>query len=86
MYTVEFIEDYCQVVTLDENNRHTDVTVFIEDAGVFIQQYPDYKRNSEPNLIYMSFQQFKDVMDAMSMPEGIYNRIRFNARKEKETK
>jgi len=86
MYTVEFIEDYCQVVTLDDHGQHTDVTVFIEDAGVFIQQYPDGERESKPNLVYMSFQQFNDILDAMKMPEGIYNRIRISARKEEEAK
>ena len=86
MYTVEFIEDYCQIVTLDKEDIRNDVSVFIEDDGVFIQQYSSDKPNTKPDIIYMSFQQFKDVMDAMKMPEGIYNRIRINARKEKEAK
>jgi|TARA_R110000744_G_scaffold25597_4_gene63411 hypothetical protein len=71
MYTVEFEPDASIITTLDQQELHEDVEVVItDDAVVYIRQYDE--QFDRHDLIYMSHQQFMDIIAAYNSKEGAY--------------
>tara|TARA_B100000780_G_scaffold54237_1_gene33863 strand:+ start:66 stop:329 length:264 start_codon:yes stop_codon:yes gene_type:complete len=71
MYTVEFESDASVVTTLDQSELHEDVEMIYTDGGVvYIRQYEPITESY--NLIYMSHQQWYDLLAGYRSPEGSY--------------
>ena len=71
MFTVEMEPDAEIIVTLDESDSCNDVEVCIcNDGTVFMRQYDD--TTEQHQMLYMSVQQFKDILSAWDSPEGAY--------------
>ena len=71
MYTVELEYDHAFIRTLDEKDRHEDVSVIISDDGrVYIMQYNE--KTEKNDVIVMSLQQLVDLYSAMDSPEGAF--------------
>ena len=71
MFTIEMEPDCSVITALDETDAYEDVSVKIDDDGsVFIyQHYPDL---STTEVIFMSYQQLKDIVYALDLPVGMY--------------
>jgi len=71
MYTVELEYDHAFIRTLDEKDRHEDVSVIISDDGrVYMIQYNE--KTEKNDVITMSLQQLVDLYAAMESPEGAF--------------
>jgi len=71
MYTVELEYDHAFIRTLDEKDRHEDVSVIISDDGrVYMMQYNE--KTEKNDVIVMSLQQLIDLYSAMDSPEGAF--------------
>lgn len=71
MFTNEMEWDHTVTTVLDETGQYTDVELVIDDAGVFLRQFPE--NDSKPaDLICMTHKMFKDIIEAMKLPEGFY--------------
>jgi len=71
MFTVEYESDAEVITTLDQHDLHEDVEVILGDDGVV------YMRQFEPEMesyqmLFMSSQQFLDIMAAYKSKEGAY--------------
>jgi hypothetical protein len=71
MFTNEFEWDHTTTTVLDETGQYTDVELVIDDAGVFLRQFPEDDRKPA-DLVCMSHKMFKDMIEAMKLPEGFY--------------
>ena len=69
MYTVEYEPDASVITSLDQQDMFEDVELIIgtDDNVVFIRQY--YDKLAEHQVIYMSIQQWMDLMAAWNSPE-----------------
>ena len=71
MFTVEFESDAAIITTLDENGQFDDVeTVLGDDQIVYMRQYSE--ELEEHQLLYMSYQQFLDIVAALNKTKGMY--------------
>lgn len=71
MFTVEFEEDAAIITTLDENDAFDDVQVVIgDDETVYMRQFSE--ELEEHQLLYMSYQQFLDIVAALNKTKGMY--------------
>ena len=71
MYTVEFESDASIVTTLDDNDAYSDVEMILADNGsIYIRQFDEDLE--EYQMLYMSYQQWLDLMAAYQSPEGAY--------------
>ena len=71
MYTVEFESDASIVTTLDDNDAYSDVEMILADDGsIYIRQFDEDLE--EYQMLYMSYQQWLDLMAAYQSPEGTY--------------
>ena len=70
MFTVEMDEDKTVIVTLDNEDIHDEVWVYIYDDIVYIRQYNE--ESEELELVSMSTTQFYSIMKAMKKGSGIY--------------
>jgi hypothetical protein len=71
MFTVEFESDAAIITTLDEHDAFDDVQVVIaDDDTVFMRQFSE--ELEEHQLLYMSYQQFLDIVAALSKTKGMY--------------
>ena len=71
MYTVEFESDASIITTLDQHDMHEDVEVVIADDGVvYMRQYDE--QFDRHDILYMSHQQFMDIISAYNSAEGAY--------------
>jgi|TARA_B100000497_G_scaffold121750_1_gene151929 hypothetical protein len=72
MYTVEYEPDASVITSLDQQDMFEDVELIIgtDDNVVFIRQYDD--KLAEHQVIYMSIQQWMDLMAAWNSPEGAF--------------
>ena len=71
MYTVEFEPDASIVTTLDDQDKFEDVEMVLADDGtIYLRQYDESL--NEHQMIYMSYQQFLDLIAAHQSPEGAY--------------
>lgn len=71
MYTVEFEKDASIIVTLDDNDRYNDVEmVLAEDGSIYLRQFDEDLE--EYQMLFMSYQQWLDLVAAHTSPEGAY--------------
>ena len=71
MFTVEFESDASVITTIDERDRYEDVEMIIGDDGtVYIRQFEHDLEQYQ--MIYMSSQQWLDLLTAYHSPEGAY--------------
>jgi len=57
---------------LDEEGSLEDVQLVIEDDMVYIKQYNDSMFDGVPDLVMLTPKMFKDMLEAMNYPEGLY--------------
>lgn len=70
MFTIEMECDYTAITTLDETAMFEDVEVVMDADVVYISQVlPDTNR---AQVLELSYQQLKDILVAMDLPEGAY--------------
>lgn len=71
MFTVEFESDASIVTTLDQQDAFEDVEMVLADDGtIYIRQFDE--QLEEYQMIYMSAQQWLDLITAYQSPEGAY--------------
>ena len=71
MFTVEFESNASVITTLDDNDSYNDVEMVVADDGsVYLRQFDEMLGQYE--MVYMSYQQWLDLMTAYSSPEGAY--------------
>ena len=71
MFTVEIESDASIITSLDQKEEYNDVEfVFAEDATLYIRQYDD--NMNEHQLIYMSHQQWLDILAGWNSSPGAY--------------
>jgi hypothetical protein len=70
MFTVEYLFDTTEVVTIDERDGYDDVEITITEDDVFFKQYN--LDTDTFDIIYMSYQQLLDIVASVSRPEGAY--------------
>lgn len=71
MFTVEFEHDASIVTTLDQQDAFEDVEMVLADDGtIYIRQFDE--QLEEYQMIYMSAQQWLDLITAYQSPEGAY--------------
>ena len=71
MFTVEFESDASIITTLDQQDAFEDVEMVLADDGtVYIRQFDE--QLEEFQMIYMSAQQWFDLITAYQSPEGAY--------------
>lgn len=71
MYTVEFEPDAAIVTTLDNKDGYEDVEMILaEDGTVYIRQFDENCEDYQ--MLYMSSQQWLDLMAAYDSPEGAF--------------
>tara|TARA_R110001606_G_C15054995_1_gene614050 strand:+ start:353 stop:586 length:234 start_codon:yes stop_codon:yes gene_type:complete len=71
MFTVEFESDASIITTIDERDRFEDVEMIIGDDGtVYIRQFEHDLEQYQ--MLFMSSQQWLDLMTAYQSPEGAY--------------
>jgi hypothetical protein len=71
MFTVEFERDASIITTLDDSDKFEDVEMVLADDGtVYLRQFDD--NLDEFQMLYMSYQQFLDLIAAHQSPEGAY--------------
>lgn len=72
MFTVEMDTDLGEgitIVTLDDKGGCDDVEVILYSEDVFIRQVDD---DEGIQIICMTYQQLKDIIYAINLPEGAY--------------
>tara|TARA_R110001632_G_scaffold94197_2_gene199898 strand:- start:670 stop:903 length:234 start_codon:yes stop_codon:yes gene_type:complete len=71
MFTVEFESDASVITTIDERDLYEDVEMIMGDDGtVYIRQFDDNLEQYQ--MLYMSSQQWLDLITAYQSPEGAY--------------
>ena len=71
MFTVEFESDASVITTIDERDRFEDVQMILGDDGtVYIRQFEHDLEQYQ--MLYMSSQQWLDLLTAYQSPEGAY--------------
>lgn len=71
MFTNEFDFDTTITTVMDETGECEDVQLTIEDDVVCIRQFSDDEL-IPPDLITMTPKMFRDLLQAMNLPEGFY--------------
>ena len=71
MFTVEFEKDYSVVTSMDEQNNHDDIQMYLENNGVvFLRQYVE-EIDTHP-VIEISYKQLLDLWTSMRQTEGLF--------------
>ena len=71
MFTVEFEKDYSVVTSMDEQNNHDDIQMYLENNGVvFLRQYVEEIDTHQ--VIEISYKQLLDLWTSMRQTEGIF--------------
>ena len=71
MFTVEFESDASVITSLDEGDAFNDVEMIVgEDDTVYVRQFDDDL--DEYQMLYMSYQQLRDLFISMSRTEGMF--------------
>jgi hypothetical protein len=70
MFTVEFESDATVITTLDQAGELNDVEVILDEDSIFFRQWSDDMGSYD--LVEMSEQQLRDIIAALSKPEGAY--------------
>jgi hypothetical protein len=71
MFTNEIEFDHTVTTVLDEYADYADVELVIDDAGVFIRQFPEAD-DKPADLVCMSHKMFKDMIEALNHTEGFF--------------
>ena len=69
MFSNEIEWDHTVTTVLDETGQYTDVELVIDDAGVFLRQFPD---DGKADLICMSHKMFRDMIAALDETQGFF--------------
>jgi len=69
MFSNEIEWDHTVTTVLDETGQYTDVELVIDDAGVFLRQFPD---EGKADLICMSHKMFRDMIAALNQTQGFF--------------
>lgn len=70
MFTIEIEHDCTAITTLDDKGYYEDVEVIMDDVCVFIAQ--EVIGSDRRQVLELSYQQLKDIIAAMELPEGAY--------------
>jgi|TARA_R110000787_G_scaffold280264_1_gene390900 hypothetical protein len=71
MFTVEFEKDYSVVTSMDEQNNHDDIQMYLENNGVvFLRQYVEEIDTHQ--VIEISYKQLLDLWTSMRQTEGLF--------------
>jgi len=70
MFTIEHQSEDTIITTLDASGQSEDVEVMIDDDSVVMRQWHEKQQKYE--VLWMSVQQFNDIIAAMNLPEGAY--------------
>ena len=70
MYTVEMDMDETLVTILDETGNREDVSFFLYDDMMYVQQWNPKKESYD--IIIMSIDMWAEFTAAMNSPEGAY--------------
>lgn len=71
MFTVEFEKDYSVVTSMDEQNNHDDIEMYLENNGVvFLRQYVEEIDTHQ--VIEISYKQLLDLWSSMRQTEGLF--------------
>lgn len=71
LFTNEFEPEFTATTILDTDAQYPDVELIIDDAGVFIRQWP-IDETKPADLVCMSHKMFHDMLEALKLPEGAY--------------
>jgi hypothetical protein len=72
MFTVEFESDASVVTTIDQSQTHEDIEmVYANNGVVYIRQWDELDGSYQ--LVYMSHQQWQDLLAGYKSPEGAYS-------------
>ena len=69
MFSNEIEWDHTVTTVLDETGQYTDVELVIDDAGVFLRQFPD---EGKADLICMTHKMFRDMIAALDESQGFF--------------
>ena len=76
MFTVEFESDASVITTLDQEDRFEDVEMaLVDDGTIYLRQFDE--RLNEHQMVFMSYQEWVDLMTAYHSPEGVF-RLNFS--------
>ena len=71
MFTVEFEKDYSVVTSMDEQNNHDDIQMYLENNGVvFLRQYVEEIDTHQ--VIEISYKQLLDLWTSIRQTEGLF--------------
>lgn len=70
MFTNEFEWDETVTTVLDDEGKHEDVQLFIDDNEVYIRQWNEREHRYE--LICMGPKMFQELLEALKHTEGAY--------------
>ena len=71
MFTNEMEWNHTVTTIMDETGQYTDVELIIDDAGVFLRQFPE--NDGKPaDLVCMTHKMFYDMMEALKQGEGFF--------------
>ena len=71
MFTVEFESDASVITTLDQADFFEDVeTIVAANDIVYMRQYDE--KMDDYQMLFMSLQQFTDIIASYNSPEGMY--------------
>jgi len=74
MFTVEFESDASVITTLDQEAFFEDVEMIVANNGVvYMRQYDE--KMDDYQMLFMSLQQFTDIVASYNSPEGMYKII-----------
>ena len=75
MFWNEFEFDGTRTIVMDETGEHEEIELIIEDDAVYIRQYNVQSPMEIPDLIVMTPKMFKDMIEALNYPEGMYKTV-----------
>ena len=71
MFSTEFNFEDITITLLDETGEYEDVQVYLEEDVVYIRQFSE-NEDKPADLIVMTPKMFRDLIEAMDLPEGFY--------------
>jgi hypothetical protein len=71
MFSTEFNFEDITITLLDETGEYEDVQVYLEDDVVYIRQFSE-NEDKPADLVVMTPKMFRDLIEAMGLPEGFY--------------
>lgn len=75
MFWNEFEFDGTRTIVMDETGEHEEIELIIEDDAVYIRQYNMPGALEIPDLVVMTPKMFKDMIEALNYPEGMYKTV-----------